>query len=119
MYKRQGKTTMVKLLMRFYVVAVQGDGAGVHIMENIRYGRLDATAEEVIAAAKAANADHFIRTRPGGYQIDVYKRQVQSSRWCGSDRHLRGSLHRGSWHKHDPAAGRKREKRCRTPGSHS
>ena len=38
------------------------------IMENIRYGRLDATDEEVIAAAKAANADHFIRTLPGGYQ---------------------------------------------------
>ena len=39
------------------------------IMENIRYGRLDATDEEVIAAAKAAQVDHFIRTLPGGYQI--------------------------------------------------
>ena len=41
------------------------------IMENIRYGRLDATDEEVIAAAKAANADHFIRTLPGGYQTEL------------------------------------------------
>ena len=41
------------------------------VMENIRYGRLDATDEEVIAAAKAANADHFIRTLPGGYQMEL------------------------------------------------
>ena len=41
------------------------------IMENIRYGRLDATDEEVMAAAKAANADHFIRTLPGGYQMEL------------------------------------------------
>ena len=41
------------------------------IMENIRYGRLDATDEEVIAAAKAACADHFIRTLPGGYQMEL------------------------------------------------
>ena len=41
------------------------------IMENIRYGRLDATDEEVIAAAKAANADHFIRTLPGGYDMEL------------------------------------------------
>ena len=40
-------------------------------MENIRYGRLDATDEEVIAAAKAAQADHFIRTLPGGYQMEL------------------------------------------------
>ena len=40
-------------------------------MENIRYGRLDATDEEVIAAAKAAHADHFIRTLPGGYQMEL------------------------------------------------
>ena len=39
------------------------------IMENIRYGKLDATDEEVIAAAKAAHADSFIRTLPGGYQM--------------------------------------------------
>ena len=41
------------------------------IMENIRYGRLDATDEEVIAAAKAARADHFIKTLPGGYQMEL------------------------------------------------
>jgi ATP-binding cassette subfamily B protein len=41
------------------------------IMENIRYGRLDATDEEVIAAAKAARADRFIRTLPGGYQMEL------------------------------------------------
>ena len=61
-----GKTTMVKLLMRFYDV-----NSGATIMENIRYGRLDATDEEVIAAAKAACADHFIRTLPGGYQMEL------------------------------------------------
>ena len=93
-----GKTTMVKLLMRFYDVnsgAITLDGHNVKdfdrsalregfgmvlqdtwlfqgtIMENIRYGRLDATDEEVIAAAKAACADHFIRTRPGGYQMEL------------------------------------------------
>lgn len=90
-----GKTTMVKLLMRFYDVnsgAIKVDGHDVRefdrsglreafgmvlqdtwlfngtIMENIRYGRLDATDEEVIAAAKAAHVDHFIRTLPDGYQ---------------------------------------------------
>ena len=93
-----GKTTMVKLLMRFYDVdagAITLNGHNVRdfdrsalregfgmvlqdtwlfkgtIMENIRYGRLDATDEEVIAAAKAANADHFIRTLPGGYQMEL------------------------------------------------
>ena len=93
-----GKTTMVKLLMRFYDVnsgAIMLDGHNVKdfdrsalregfgmvlqdtwlfqgtIMENIRYGRLDATDEEVIAAAKAACADHFIRTLPGGYQMEL------------------------------------------------
>ena len=40
-------------------------------MENIRYGRLDATDEEVKKAAKAAHADHFIRTLPGGYQMKI------------------------------------------------
>ena len=40
-------------------------------MENIRYGRLDATDEEVIQAAKAAHVDHFIRTLPGGYQMEL------------------------------------------------
>ena len=93
-----GKTTMVKLLMRFYDVnkgAIRLDGHDVRdfnrsdlregfgmvlqdtwlfkgtIMENIRYGRLDATDEEVIAAAKAARADHFIRTLPDGYQMEL------------------------------------------------
>jgi ATP-binding cassette subfamily B protein len=93
-----GKTTMVKLLMRFYDVndgAILVDGTDIRkydrsslrnafgmvlqdtwlfqgtIMENIRYGRLDATDEEVIAAAKAAHAHHFIQTLPGGYQMEL------------------------------------------------
>jgi ATP-binding cassette subfamily B protein len=93
-----GKTTMVKLLMRFYDVnsgAIKLDGHDIRdfnrrelrdafgmvlqdtwlykgtIMENIRYGRLDATDEEVIAAAKAAHAHHFIETLPGGYQMEL------------------------------------------------
>jgi len=40
-------------------------------MENIRYGKLDATDDEVIAAAKAAHVDHFIRTLPGGYDMEL------------------------------------------------
>ena len=93
-----GKTTMIKLLMRFYDVnkgAIKVDGYNVKdfnrrdlrenfgmvlhetwlfkgtIMENIRYGRLDATDEEVVAAAKAAHAHHFIQTLPGGYQMEL------------------------------------------------
>lgn len=93
-----GKTTIVKLLMRFYDVdsgSISLDGRDIRafnrhnlrdyfgmvlqdtwlfkgtIMENIRYGRLDATDEEVIAAAKAAHADHFIRTLPGGYEMEL------------------------------------------------
>ena len=93
-----GKTTMVKLLMRFYDVNSGSirlgqddirqfnrrelrDAFGMvlqdtwlfkgTIMENIRYGRLDATDEEVIAAAKAARAHHFIQTLPGGYQMEL------------------------------------------------
>lgn len=93
-----GKTTMVKLLMRFYDVnsgAIFVDGNNVKdfnrhdlrnefgmvlqdtwlfkgtIMENIRYGRPGATDEEVIAAAKAAHAHHFIQTLPGGYQMEL------------------------------------------------
>ena len=93
-----GKTTMVKLLMRFYDVnagRILIDGNNIKdynrrelrdafgmvlqdtwlfkgtIMENIRYGRLDATDEEVIAAAKAAHAHHFIQTLPGGYQMEL------------------------------------------------
>ena len=93
-----GKTTMVKLLMRYYDVnsgSIILDGHDIRdfnrrdlrsafgmvlqdtwlfkgtIMENIRYGRLDATDEEVIAAAKAAHAHHFIQTLPGGSQMEL------------------------------------------------
>ena len=93
-----GKTTMVKLLMRFYDVsggAIRIDGRDVRdfdrsdlrslfgmvlqdtwlfkgsIRENIRYGRLDATDEEVEAAAKAAFAHHFIMTLPEGYETQI------------------------------------------------
>ncbi|MDD6656363.1 MAG: ABC transporter ATP-binding protein [Lachnospiraceae bacterium] len=93
-----GKTTMVKLLMRFYDVnsgSIKIDGHDIRdfnrselresfgmvlqdtwlfkgtIMENIRYGRLDATDEEVIAAAKAAHAHRFIQTLPGGYNMEL------------------------------------------------
>ena len=91
-----GKTTMVKLLMRYYDVnsgAIRVDGVDIRdfersnlremfgmvlqdtwlfsgtIMENIRYGRLDATDEEVIAAAKAAHVHTFIMQQPAGYQM--------------------------------------------------
>ena len=93
-----GKTTMVKLLMRFYDVdrgSIRLNDRDIRdfnrrdlrdafgmvlqdtwlfkgtIMENIRYGRLDATDEEVIAASKAARAHHFIQTLPGGYQMEL------------------------------------------------
>jgi len=93
-----GKTTMVKLLMRFYDVntgSIKVDGFDIRdfnrgdlrkhfgmvlqdtwlfkgtIMENIRYGKLEATDEEVIAAAKAAHAHHFIQTLPEGYQMEL------------------------------------------------
>jgi ATP-binding cassette subfamily B multidrug efflux pump len=91
-----GKTTIVKLLMRFYelndgCILIEGHDIREFarddlrslfgmvlqdtwlynntIMENIRYGKLDATDEEVIAAARAAQADHFIRTLPDSYQM--------------------------------------------------
>jgi ATP-binding cassette subfamily B protein len=91
-----GKTTMIKLLMRFYDVnegAIMIDGHDIRnftrgdlrgmfgmvlqdtwlyntsIMENIRYGRLDATDQEVIAAAKAAHVDSFVHTLPDGYNM--------------------------------------------------
>lgn len=93
-----GKTTMVKLLMRFYDVnggSISVDGYDIRefnrsrlreafgmvlqdtwlfkgtIMENIRYGRLDATDEEVVEAAKAAHAHRFIQTLPSGYQMEL------------------------------------------------
>jgi ATP-binding cassette, subfamily B, multidrug efflux pump len=94
-----GKTTMVKLLMRFYDVngggAILVDGQNIKdftradlrhmfgmvlqdtwlyngtIMENIRYGRSDATDKEVVGAARTAHADHFIRTLPEGYKTVI------------------------------------------------
>ena len=93
-----GKTTMIKLLMRFYDVnsgSIKIDGHDVRdfnrselremfgmvlqdtwlfhgtIMDNIRYGKLDATEEEVIQAAKAAHVHRFVQTLPGGYQTEI------------------------------------------------
>ncbi len=93
-----GKTTMVKLLMRFYDVnsgAILVDGHDIRdfnrselrqmfgmvlqdtwlfngtIRENIRYGRLDATDEEVVAAAKAAHVHHFVQTLANGYDMEL------------------------------------------------
>ena len=96
-----GKTTMVNLLTRFYDVdegAIRVDGVDVRqyqkdslrgelgvvlqdtflfsetVMENIRYGRLDATDEECIEAAELANADQFIRRLPEGYETELSER---------------------------------------------
>ncbi len=93
-----GKTTMVKLLMRFHDLKggqITIDGHPITdfsrqdlrsqfgmvlqdawlysgtIMENIRYGKLTASDEEVVEAAKMAQADHFIHTLPGGYQMEL------------------------------------------------
>ena len=49
------------------------------IMENLRYGKLDATDEEVIASAKAAHIDHFIKTLPGGYSMELYEEKSNVS----------------------------------------
>jgi ATP-binding cassette subfamily B multidrug efflux pump len=93
-----GKTTIVKLLMRFYDLnggSIQVDGVDIGrfrrqelrsmfgmvlqdtwlfngtIRENIRYGRLEATDNEVISAAKMAYVDHFVRTQPHGYDTEI------------------------------------------------
>lgn len=93
-----GKTTITNLINRFYDLAdgkIRYDGININkikkadlrrslgivlqdvnlftgtVMDNIRYGRLDATDEEVIAAAKAAHADSFIRQLPDGYQMEL------------------------------------------------
>ena len=93
-----GKTTLINLLMRFYDVtagAILVDGQDIRqlsrqdyrrqfgmvsqdawlyegtIKENLRFGNLDAGDEEIIEAAKAANVDHFIRTLPGGYNMEM------------------------------------------------
>ncbi len=93
-----GKTTMIKLLMRFYDVnsgAIKVDGHDIRdfdrgelrklfgmvlqdtwlfhgsIMENIRYGKLEASDDEVIQAAKAAHVHRFVQTLPGGYGMEL------------------------------------------------
>ncbi|WP_274641822.1 ABC transporter ATP-binding protein [Streptococcus equinus] len=93
-----GKTTLINLLMRFYDVtggSIKIDGHDIRnlsrreyrkqfgmvlqdawlyeatIKENLRFGNLDATDEEIVEAAKAANVDHFIRTLPGGYNMEM------------------------------------------------
>ena len=93
-----GKTTLINLLMRFYDVtagAILVDGQDIRqlsrqdyrrqfgmvlqdawlyegtIKENLRFGNLDASDEEIIEAAKAANVDHFVRTLPGGYNMEM------------------------------------------------
>ena len=93
-----GKTTLINLLIRFYDVtagAILVDGQDIRdlsrqdyrrqfgmvlqdawlyegsIKENLRFGNLEATDEEIVEAAKAANVDHFIRTLPGGYNMEM------------------------------------------------
>ena len=93
-----GKTTLINLLMRFYDVtkgSITVDGYDIRdlsrqdyrkqfgmvlqdawlyegtIKENLRFGNLDATDEEIVTATKAANVDHFIRTLPGGYNMEM------------------------------------------------
>jgi ATP-binding cassette subfamily B protein len=96
-----GKTTLINLLTRFYEIQegrIRIDGIDLHaiqkddlrrklgivlqdtflfadtVMENIRYGRLDATDEEVVVAAEMADADHFVRQLPDGYQTLLSER---------------------------------------------
>ena len=93
-----GKSTIINLLMRFYDVtagSISVDGHDIRnlsrqdyrkqfgmvlqdawlfegtIKENLRFGNLEATDEEIVEAAKAANVDHFIRTLPGGYNMEM------------------------------------------------
>ena len=93
-----GKTTLINLLMRFYYVtagSISVDGHDIRnlsrqeyrkqfgmvlqdawlyegtVKENLRFGNLNATDEEIVEAAKAANVDHFIRTLPGGYNMEM------------------------------------------------
>ena len=93
-----GKSTIINLLMRFYDVtagSISVDGHDIRnlsrqdyrkqfgmvlqdawlfegtIKENLRFGNLEATDEEIVEAAKAANVDHFIRTLPGGYNMEI------------------------------------------------
>lgn len=93
-----GKTTLINLLMRFYDVtsgSIAVDGHDIRnlsrqeyrkqfgmvlqdawlyegtVKENLRFGNLNATDEEIVEAAKAANVDHFIRTLPGGYNMEM------------------------------------------------
>ncbi len=106
-----GKTTIINLLTRFYDVeagAVRVDGHDIRdirrddlrrslglvlqdnflfadtVMENIRYGRLEATDAEVVAAARMANADHFITRLPDGYGTQLSERGPTSRRGSGS-----------------------------------
>lgn len=101
-----GKTTLINLLMRFYDVtggSIKIDGHDIRnlsrqeyrkqfgmvlqdawlyeasIKENLRFGNLEATDEEIVAAAKAANVDHFIRTLPGGYNMEMNQESANVS----------------------------------------
>ena len=101
-----GKTTLINLLMRFYDVtggSIKIDGHDIRnlsrqeyrkqfgmvlqdawlyeasIKENLRFGNLEATDEEIVAAAKAANVDHFIRTLPGGYNMEMNQESTNVS----------------------------------------
>ena len=101
-----GKTTLINLLMRFYDVtggSIKIDGHDIRnlsrqeyrkqfgmvlqdawlyeasINENLRFGNLEATDEEIVAAAKAANVDHFIRTLPGGYNMEMNQESTNVS----------------------------------------
>ena len=101
-----GKTTLINLLMRFYDVtggSIKIDGHDIRnlsrqeyrkqfgmvlqdawlyeasIKENLRFGNLEATDEEIVAAAEAANVDHFIRTLPGGYNMEMNQESTNVS----------------------------------------